>query len=155
MRNFLMPRRESRVFRWLWRITLVTACAHAALFCWSIYRRLWQVQRIEIVSPPTSIAAGTTIELDVITSGEVQNLIRLELVRGERHEVLYERRAQVNRFSAYDPRLFRYRPVITIAAEPLARLGAGAATLRLTVFGGQKLLQTPKARVREVQVQLR
>jgi hypothetical protein len=147
-----MPRTESRLFRWLWRLTIVTACLHVTLFTWAIYRRLWQVQRIEIVGAPASISAGDTVALDVITSGEVQNRIVLELARGEQREALYERRAEVNRLSAYDPRLFRYRPTVRIGAEPLSRLGPGPATLRLTVFGGQKLLQTPKPRVREAPV---
>jgi hypothetical protein len=75
-------------------------------------------------------------------------------VQGTRHEVLVEQRADVNRISGYDPRMFRYRPTITLGAERLAPFHGGPATLRLTVFGGQKLLHTPPPHMRELRVQL-
>jgi len=154
VRNFVLPRHEPRVFRWLRRFTIATLCIHLALFCWSIYRRIWQVQRIEVLSPAAVLAPSATVGYDVITSGEVQNLIRLELVQGDRHETLLEQRAGTSRISAYDPRLFRYTPTVTIAPELFSRFRAGPAALRLTVFGGQKLLHTPAPRVRELQVSL-
>lgn len=150
----MLPRNESRLFRWLWRFTLATAGLHVALFTWSIYRRLWQVQRIEVIADSAALAASSSVGYDVITSGEVRNLIRLELVHDERRETLLEQRAEVNRFSGYDPRLFRYRPSIRIEPELLSRFRAGPALLRLTVFGGQKLLRTPAPRVREFSVRL-
>jgi hypothetical protein len=132
----------------------VTLCIHSALFCWSIYRRIWQVQRIEVLAPATVLAPSTTVGYDVVTLGEVRNLIRLELIQGAQHETLLEQRASTNRISAYDPRLFRYTPRVTIGPELLSRFRAGPAALRLTVFGGQKLLHTPAPRVRELQVRL-
>lgn len=149
-----MPQHEPRVFRWLRRFAIVTVCIHSALFCWSIYRRIWQVQRIEVLAATTVLAPSATVGYDVVTSGEVRNLIRLELVQGAQHEILLEQRAGRNRISAYDPRLFRYTPRVTIGPERLSRFRAGPATLRLTVFGGQKLLHTPAPRVRELQVHL-
>ena len=112
------------------------------------------MQRIELLATATVLAPSATVGYDVITSGEVQNLIRLELVQGDRHETLLEQRAGTNRISAYDPRLFRYTPSVTIGPELLARFRAGPAALRLTVFGGQKLLHTPAPRVRQLQVSL-
>ena len=100
------------------------------------------------------LAPSATVGYDVITSGEVRNLIRLELVQGDQHEILHEQRAARNRISAYDPRLFRYTPSVTIGPERLSRFRARPAALRLTVFGGQKLLRTPASRVRELQVRL-
>ena len=154
MSNFVLPQHESRVFRWLRRFTIATLCIHSVLFCWSIYRRIWQVQRIELLSTATVLAPSATVGYDVVTSGEVRNLIRLELVQGAQHEVLLEQRAGRNRISAYDPRLFRYTPKVTIGPEVLSRFRAGPAALRVTVFGGQKLLHTPAPRVRELQVSL-
>jgi hypothetical protein len=154
VRTFLLPQHEPRVFRWLWRFTIATACIHSVLFCWSIYRRIWQVQRIEVLATATVLAPSATVGYDVVTSGEVPNLIRLELVQGAQHEILLEHRAGVNRISAYDPRLFRYTPRVTIGPELRSRFRAGPAALRLTVFGGQKLLHTPAPRVRELEVRL-
>jgi hypothetical protein len=154
VRTFLLPQNEPRVYRWVRRFAIATLVIHSSLFCWSIYRRIWQVQRIEVLAPATVLAPSATVGYDVITSGEVRNLIRLELVQGAQHEILLEQRGDVNRISAYDPRVFRYTPTVTIGAEVLSRFHAGPAALRLTVFGGQKLLHTPPARVRELQVRL-
>jgi hypothetical protein len=149
-----MPRRESRVVFWVRRVLIAVACIHAVLFFWSIYRRIWQVQRIEARATSTVLVPGSAVGYDVVTSGETNNLIRLELVQGARREILLEQRARVNSVSAYDPRLFRYTPTVTITPELLARFRAGPATLRVTAFGGQKLLRTPAPRVRELQLRL-
>ena len=154
MRTIFLPQNEPRVFRWLRRFAITTLCIHLALSCWSLYRRIWQVQRIELLASASVLAPSAMVGYDVVTSGEVQNLIRLELVQGAQREILLEHRAGRNRISAYDPRLFRYTPKVTIGPEVLSRFRAGPAALRLTVFGGQKLLHTPVPRVRELQVSL-
>lgn len=119
-----------------------------------MYRRIWQVQHIEVVAASTLLAAGSTVGFDVVTSGETRNLIRLELIQGDRREVLMEKLSDVNRISGYDPRLFRYARSVRISRALLARFGAGPALLRVTAFGGMKLLRTPPPRVREAAVQL-
>ena len=149
-----MPRGESRVVFWVRRALIAIACIHVVFFCWSMYRRIWQVQRIEARATSTVLVPGSVIGYDVITSGEVPNLIRLELVQGAQREILLEQRARVNSVSAYDPRVFRYTPTVTLTQELLARFRTGPATLRVTAFGGMKLLRTPAPRVRELQVRL-
>jgi hypothetical protein len=124
------------------------------LFCWSIYRRIWQVQRIDVIAPSPDLAPSSKVGYDVITSGEVRNLIRLELVQGDQRETLLEQRSDRNRISAYDPRWFHYKPTVTLGPEVISRFRAGPATLRLTVFGGQKLLHTPAPRMRELEVRV-
>jgi hypothetical protein len=152
--SFELPQEKSFVFRWLWRVTIVTMCAQRALSGWGLYRRIWQVQRIEVFATAAVLAPSTTVGYDVITSGEAHNLIRFEVVQGAQHKVLIEQRAGVNRINTYDPRLFRYTPRITITPEFLSGFRPGPAVLRLTVFGGQKLLRTPAPRVRELTVRL-
>src|SRR3954465_910337 len=154
MANVLARRGESRVVLWVRRVLITVACVHMVFFCWSIFRRLRQVLRIELrVSSPV-LGPGSTVGYDVITSGEVRNRIRLELVQGARSAVLLEQLGKVNAVSAYDPRVFRYTPTVTITPELLTRFSPGVAALRLTAFGGQKLLHTPAPRVRELEVQL-
>lgn len=145
---------EPRVFVVLRRLTIVAACAYGVLFSWGIYRRLWQVQRIELQAPATTLRPGTHVGYDVVTSGEVHNLIRLELVQGDRRAVLDERWSDVSRVNTLDPRLFRYQPVIAVTPGILAAFAPGVAALRLTVFGNRKLLRTPAPRVREVPVRI-
>jgi len=154
MVNVLAGSSESRVVLWVRRVLITAACIHMVFFCWSIFRRLRQVLRIEMIASSHVLAPGSTVSYDVITSGEVQNRIRLELIQGAHTETLLEQRGAVNGLSAYDPRVFRYTPTVTITPALLARFTAGPATLRVTGFGAQKLLHTPAARVRELQVEL-
>ena len=156
MRTFAeaMGRRESRAVLRVRRGVIVVACIYAVSFSWSIYRRINQILRIEVDATSLVLIPGSRVGYDVITSGEVQNRIRLELVQGTRSEVLHEQRASVNRISGLDPRVFRYTPTVTITPVLLARFRPGPATLRVTGFGGTKLLHTPAPRVRELQVRL-
>ena len=64
-------------------------------------------------------------------------------------------RARLSAINTWDPRVFRARPTVTMPAEALAPFAPGPATLRLTAFGGQKLLRTPAPRVRELAVRIR
>lgn len=98
--RFVMRQSESRVVLWVTRVLIALACAHIALSCWSTYRRIWQIQRIELrVSSPV-LAPGVTVSYDVITSGETRNRILLELEQGAQSETLMEQRAQQNAVSA-------------------------------------------------------
>ena len=149
-----MARRESRVLVHARRAAIAVFCIYAVFFWWSMYRRIWQVLRIEARANSLVLVPGSTVGYDVITSGEVPNQIRLELVQGTQHEVLFEQRGGVHRVRSLDPRLFRYTPTVTITPAVLARFQTGPATLRVTGFGAQKLLRTPAPRVRELQVRL-
>src|SRR5688572_2901183 len=147
-------RRESRIVRRVGRTVIVVACIYAVSFSWSIYRRINQILRIEVHATSPVLAPGSRVGYDVVTSGEVQNRIRLELVQGARTELLREQRASVNGISGLDPRVFRYTATVAMSPALLARFRPGPATLRVTGFGGQKLLSTPAPRVRELQVRL-
>jgi hypothetical protein len=149
-----MPEHEASVVRWVRRLAIALVCMHVMVSCWSFYRRIWQVQRIELSVSSPVLTPGSTVSYDVVTSGETNNRIRLELIQGPHAGTLLEQRARVSSVSAYDLRLFRYTPTVSITAELLARFQPGPATVRLTAFGGQKLLRTPPARIRELAVRL-
>ena len=136
------------------RAMIVVAGAYFLVFCWSIFRRIRQVLRVEVTASSPVLTPGATVSYDVVTSGEVQNRILLELVQGTHSETLLERRSRVSTISALDLRLFQYTPTVVITPELLARFAPGPATLRLTGFGSQKLLRTPAARVRELSVSI-
>ena len=152
--GIFMPRRESTSVVWVRRVCIAAFSIHMVFFAWSIYRRVWQVVHIELEASATTLAPGTTVSYDVITSGEVRNRIQLELVQGAHAETLREELSRLHSISGYDPRLWRYERTIVITPELLSRFTAGPATLRLTGWGSQKLLRTPAPRVRELVVQL-
>ena len=60
-----IPLRQSRVILWVGRAMIAIAAIYACLFCWNIYRRIWQVLRIERrarvasdTSRPESVSTG-------------------------------------------------------------------------------------------------
>ena len=149
-----MMRRESRIVLNVRRAMIALVCIYGVFFWWSMYRRIWQVLRIEAHASSLVLVPGSTVGYDVITSGEVPNQIRLELVQGTQREILHDERGAVPKVRSLDPRVYRYTPTVVITPEILARFRPGPATLRVTGFGAQKLLRTPAPRVRELQVKL-
>jgi hypothetical protein len=113
------------------------------------------VLRLDLQVSSVVLSAGGTVSYDVLTTGETRNRIVLELVQGMHAETLVEQQARVSAVSMYDVRLFRNVRSVAITPELLERFTPGSATLRLTGFGGQKLLRTPRPRVRELAVELR
>lgn len=152
--RFVMPRDEPRAMRWVRRMMIVAMCLTVVLFSWSIYRRVWQVLRLDLRASSLVLTPGATVSTEVITTGEVPNPIRLELVQGTHSETLVELRGGLPTVRSFDPRLYRYTPRTVITPELLARFSSGPAMLRLTGVGMQKLLRTPPPRVRELQVTL-
>jgi hypothetical protein len=147
-------RRDPPAVVWVKRICIAAFAIHVVFFTWSIYRRIWQVVHIEVGASSIVLTPGVTVSYDVITTGEVHNHIRLELVQGTHAETILEERSRVSSISAYDPRLFRYERTVAITPALLSRFTPGPGTLRLTGFGSQKLLRTPVPRVRELAVQI-
>ena len=151
----VMPRQEQpAVVLWVKRVCIAAVAIHMCFFTWSIYRRLVQINHIELETSSVVLAPGVRVSYDVITSGEVNNRILLELIQGEHREIVGEQLSRVNDISSYDPRIFRYQRAITLTPQFLARFSPGPGTLRLTGFGAQKLLQTPAPKVRTLQVRI-
>ena len=140
--------------RVLRRVLIAIAAGYVVLACWGLFRRIWQVLRVDVRASAT-LAPGSVVSIDVVTSGEVQNRILLELVQDSQTETLLEFQARLSANNTLDPRLFRYTPNVTITPQHLSRFHAGAATLRLTGFGGSKLLRVPPPRTRTMKVELR
>ena len=127
-------------------------CFHACLWPWELYRRIWQVLRADLLVSSDVLTPGATIAIDVVTSGEVQNRIVLELVQEMRRETLLEFRGELNRMNVYDVRTYRYTPTIRLTSDVLASFKPGPAVVRLTGYGGMKLLRTPPPVVRQQRV---
>jgi hypothetical protein len=150
-----MARRESPAVRYVRRLSIAVACVYGVLFWWNMVARIRQVMRIEARVSSMQLTPGSSVGYDVITSGEVPNRLVLELVQGERREILFEQRAGFHRISAIDPRVFRYTPTLVLTPAQLSRFRTGPAIVRVTGYGEQKLLRTPAPRVREARVWLR
>jgi hypothetical protein len=147
-----MPAPEPRATFWVRRACLVLFGIHLLFSIWDLYRRIWQILRVDVAVSATALRPGASVFTDVIATGETHNRMLLELRQGDRARVLYEERARVSTVAMYDPRVFRYQRTTRLSDEALAGFAPGPAVLRLTGFGGQKLLRTPAARVREIPV---
>lgn len=146
--------REPKAVLWVRRACIAILTVHMVFATWSLVRRIWQVFRIDLTASASTLHPGAGISYDVVTTGEVHNRIRLELVQGAHSEILAEEVSRVSAIATYDPRLFRYQRTMPVTAELLNRFTAGPATLRLTGFGSQKLLRTPPPRISELSVHL-
>ena len=143
---------HSRFQNWVRRLAIAVICFHVALLPWEFYRRIWQVLRADLFVPSITLTPGATISIDVVTSGEVQNRVVLELVQDTQRETLLEFHGELNRSNMYDVLTYRYRPAVTLTPALLAGFQPGPAVVRLTGYGGSKLLRTPAPVVREQQV---
>jgi hypothetical protein len=147
-----MPGGEPRAMLWVRRACIALFAVHMVFSVWDFYRRIRQILRVDLAVSTSTLRPGVIVSTDVIATGETRNQIRLELRQGDHLRVLYEERARVSTVSMYDPRVFQYQRRILIADTSLSVFVAGPATLRLTGFGGLKLLRTPAPRVRELAV---
>src|SRR4051812_40032201 len=121
----VLSRRESPAVRYVRRISITVACVYGVLFWWNMFARIRQIIRIEASVPSTVLAPGSTIGYDIVTSGEVPNRLVLELIQGERKEILIEQHGRFHRIRAIDPRVFRYTPSVTLTPAILSRFQAG------------------------------
>jgi hypothetical protein len=140
--------------RVLRRATIAFVVIYLGLAAWGTVRRLFQVLRLDLSVSSIDLRPGSTVSIDVVTSGEVHNRVLLELVQGERSETLIDFKSRLSAVNTLDPRLFRYTPTVTVPPGLLSRFDAGSATLRLTGFGGPKLLRIPSPRIRTLEVRI-
>ena len=143
---------DSRFQRWARRCAVGLICFHVCLLPWELYRRIWQVLRADLVVSSDVLTPGASISIDVVTSGEVRNRIVLELLQETRQETLLEFRGELNRMNVYDVRIYRYLSSVRLTPDVLTRFKPGPAVIRLTGYGGTKLLRTPPPVVREQRV---
>ena len=143
---------DPRFHRWARRVAVGLICFHACLLPWELYRRIWQVLRADLLVSSDVLTPRATISIDVITSGEIRNRIVLELVQETRQETWLEFRGELNRMNVYDVRTYRYTPTVTLTPGVLAGFKPGPAVVRLTGYGGMKLLRTPPPVVRQQRV---
>ena len=117
--QFSIPQQRSRTRTWIRRVIIAVFAIHIALAGWGFYRRIWQVLRIDLQVSSVMLTPGATVSYDVITTGEAQNRILLELVQGGTTETLVEQRARLSAVNMYDPRVFTYAQTISITANLL------------------------------------
>lgn len=134
---------------------IVLVAAHVPLACWSGYRAIVQVPRLELSAPGRVLHDGSTVRADVVSSGRATVDVTLEMIQGTRAETLGTRHVPSGRSPAYDPRFRRGSLTVVLTPELLARFRPGAALLRATARGRPQWMRTPPAEVCELPVEIR
>jgi hypothetical protein len=136
------------------RVLIVFVAVHIPLALWSGYRAIIQVQRLELQSPGRTLGDGSTVRVDVVSSGRTPVDVSLEMIQGAHSETLGVHYVANGRNPAYDPRFRRGQLVVALTPERIARFQPGPALLRATARGRPQWLRTPPPQVREVPVEL-
>jgi hypothetical protein len=137
------------------KAVIVLATVHVSLACWSGYRAIVQVRRLELSAPEGVLRGGASVRADVVSSGRATVDVTLEMVQGVRAETLGTRYVPTSGNPSYDPRFRRGSLSVVVTPEVLARFRPGAALLRATARGRSQWLRTPPPEVRELPVEIR
>jgi hypothetical protein len=144
--------RAPATHRVLRRVTIAVIAIWVPLALWSGYRAVVQVFSLRIQAPAT-LAAGATVQADVVTSGRAHADISLELVQGARVVPIGSQFFAGNRDGALDPRPRRGSFSFTIAPAHLEGWAPGPLTIRATAVGRHQWMRLPPPTVRHVTVQ--
>jgi hypothetical protein len=137
------------------KLVIVLIAVHVPLACWSGYRAIVQVQRLELSAPDRVMRGGSGVSVGIVSSGRATVDVTLEMIQGGRAETLGTRRVQTGGSPAYDPRFRRDSLAVVLTSEQLARFSPGAALLRATARGRSQWMRTPRPEVRELPVEIR
>jgi hypothetical protein len=140
--------------RFVKKAIVVFVALHVPLALWSGYRAIIQVQRLELVPAARQLSDGSTVRVDVVSSGRTTVDVRLEMIQAERAEMLGVRRVPSNGNAAYDPRFQHASMTVVVTPEILGRFEPGLARLRATARGRPQWLREPPPEVRELPVEL-
>src|SRR3712207_3931542 len=83
---------------------IVLVAVHVPLACWSGYRAIVQVQRLELSAAERVLRDGSSVRADVVSSGRATVDVTLEMIQGAQVETLGTRRVPAGGSPAYDPR---------------------------------------------------
>ena len=136
------------------KLLIAFVVVHIPLALWSGYRAIVQVQRLELHVPGRTLRDGSTVRVDVVSSGRASVDVRLEMIQGTHAETLGTHRVPGSGNPAYDPRFHRAQLLVVLTPERIARFEPGAALLRATAIGRSQWLRTPPPTVREASIDL-
>ena len=156
-RSTRMWQRYPRDPRWLVVVRLLILVVAVPFFLvdgFAIYRRLNQLRRLDVRVSDAELRDGSAVTLDASSWATTVVTVRLELVQGERSEILLLHRLLPNAEATLDPRPRNARLRVVLTADQLARYAAGEAVLRATATWRAQLLRTSRPVVRELAVRI-
>ena len=144
---------DARPIVWMKRSFVAIVTALLAIGAVSTYRALLQVRTLDLKAPQ-SLAAGSLVEVGVVSSGRTSVDVDVELIQGSHSEKLFRLHVRGSELAFFDPRPRDGSQSATITQETLARFQPGPARLRATAIGREQFTRLPPPTVREMEVQI-
>lgn len=136
------------------RLALTVVAIHAVLASISGYRAWVQVRSLDLSVEGPTMTVGSRVDAEVVSWARTFVTVRVELVQGDRTELLAQGRVRANAQAVYDPRWQRMAVHGVLSAAQLERFRPGPATVRATAVGGSQFLRTPPPKVRLIPVRI-
>jgi len=144
---------DARPIAWLKRSFVVVIGALLVIGAISAYRALVQVRSLDLKAP-TSLPAGSVVEVAVVSSGRTTVDVDVELIQGSHSEKLFRLHLRGNELAFFDPRPRDGSQSMTLTEETLARFEPGPARLRAIAVGREQFTRLPPPTVREMAVDI-
>ena len=139
--------------RVLRKLCLLVAAAYVMIGLTAGYRAYHQIKSVDLEAPKM-LRAGTSIDTSVVTYGRTFVDVRLDLIQGQRSEVLSVHRIPSNNWAFMDPRTRRISHSTLLTDFISRKFQAGSATLRVTATGLRQLGHVPPPIVHETVVEI-
>ena len=143
------PFEESRGYRLAKRVVVWFILVQLPIGALSSYRAWVQIKDLTLSTTSSTLASGVVVRSELVSWARTESDARIELVQGDRVEMLGEVYVSRNHEPVFDPRPRHGSVVVTLTPEMLAGFDAGAATLRASAVGRPQWLRVPPPTIRE------
>ena len=145
--------KDARPIAWLKRLFAAVIAALLVIGAISAYRALVQVRSLDLRAP-AMLAAGSIVEVAVVSSGRASVDVDVELIQGSHSEKLFRLHVRGSELAFFDPRPRDGSQTATLSQETLARFQRGPARLRAVATGREQFTRLPPPTVRELDVNI-
>ena len=138
---------------WLKRMFVAIIGTLLVIGAISAHRAWVQVRSLDLKAPQT-LAAGSTVEIAVVSSGRTMLDVDVELIQGSHSEKLFRLHLRGNELGFFDPRPRDGSQTAALTKETLAGFQPGPARLRAVATGREQFTRLPPPTVREMDVNI-
>ncbi len=145
--------KDARPIAWMKRSFVVVIAALLVIGAIAAHRAWVQVRSLDLKAPQ-ALAAGSIVEVAVVTSGRTTVDVDVELIQGSHSEKLFRLHLRGNELAFFDPRPRDGSQTATLNQETLTRFQPGPARLRAVATGREQFTRLPPPTVRELDVNI-
>lgn len=137
-------------YRALRILTFVVLACWLPLAAYSGFRAIVQVYSLDVRTTSSTLAPGTVIQADVVTSGRAHADIVLEIRQRSTVDTVGSVFVAGNSDGALDPRPRRGTLRVVLTSDQLARLAPGPVIIRATAVGRSQWMRLPPPTITEM-----